>query len=218
MPYVGLHFLRCENETALAIVDKKQKERKIALKERKGEAMEYYLMFLASTLLLCIFFMAFALIYSLKTEVMTEIETEATAGMDKQKECRKLKDINHEKQVVYVACEIKMSYDTDIVGVFSTLEAAEKYCEYKRIVGGDSFFYAEAHGVDEKHIPSEVGIQIIKNGDDEGDYVDFFDLEKHTEWDEDDNENVIRGMISYSGESIEKLRHMARFMKDTVVK
>lgn len=217
MPYVGLHFLRCENETALAIVDKKQKERKIALKERKGEAMEYYLMFLASTLLLCIFFMAFSLIYSPKPEITTET-TEATPGMDKQKECCKLGDTNRKNPIVYVACEVKMSYDTDIVGVFSTLEAAEKYCEYKRIVGGDSFFYAEAHGVDEKHIPSEVGIQIIKNGDDEGDYVDFFDLEKHTEWDEDDNENVIRGMISYSGESIEKLRHMARFMKDTVVK
>ena len=180
--------------------------------------MEYYLMFLASTLLLCIFFMAFALIYSPKTEVMTDIEPEATAGMDKQKECCKLGDINHEKQVVYVACEIKMSYDTDIVGVFSTLEAAEKYCEYKRIVGGDSFFYAEAYGVDEKHIPSEVGIQIIKNDDDDGDYIDFFDLEKHTEWDKDNNENVIKGKMSYNGESIEELRRMARLMKDLVTK
>lgn len=179
--------------------------------------MEYF-MFLASMLVICIFLMAFALIYSPKPEIEPEIMIGATPGMDKQKECCKLEDTNSKNPIVYVACEVKMSYDTDIVGVFSTLEAAEKYCEYKRIVGGDSFFYAEAHGVDEKHIPSEVGIQIIKNDDDEGDYVDFFDLEKHTEWDEDDNENVIRGTISYSGESIEKLRHMARFMKDTVVK
>lgn len=182
--------------------------------------MEYYLMFLASTLLLCIFFMAFALIYSPKTELMTEIEPEimigATPGMDKQKECCKLGDTKHKNPTVYVVCEVKMSYDTDIVGVFSTLEAAEKYCEYKRIVGGDSFFYAEAHGVDEKHIPSEVGVQIIKWED--GDYVDFFDLEKHTELDEDDNENVIRGKMSYNGESIEELRRMARLMKDLVTK
>lgn len=211
------YFLRCEIKTAVAIVDKKPKERKIALKERKGEAMEYYLMFLASTLLLCIFFMAFALIYSPNTEAMTET-IGATPGMDKQKECCKLGDTKHKNPTVYVACEIKMSYDTDIVGVFSTLEAAEKYCEYKRIVGGDSLFYAEAHGVDEKHIPSEVGIQIIKNDDDEGDYVDFFDLEKHAEWDKDNNENVIKGMISYNGESIEELRRMARFMKDLVAK
>ena len=184
--------------------------------------MEYYLMFLASTLLLCIFFIAFALIYSPKTELMTEIEPEimigATPGMDKQKECCKLGDTKHKNPTVYVVCEVKMSYDTDIVGVFSTLEAAEKYCEYKRIVGGDSFFYAEAHGVDEKHIPSEVGIQIIKNDDDDGDYIDFFDLEKHTEWDKDNNENVIRGKMSYNGESIEELRRMARLMKDLVTK
>ena len=146
----------------------------------------------------------------------TKTTTEATPGMDKQKECCKLEDTNSKNPIVYVVCEVKMSYDTDIVGVFSTLEAAEKYCEYKRIVGGDSFFYAEAHGVDEKHIPSEVGVQIIKG--ENGDYVDFFDSEKHTEWDKDDNEDVIRGTISYSGESIEKLRHMARFMKDVVVK
>ena len=179
-----------------------------------------FLMLLVFMLLTGIFLMAFALIYSPKTEVMTEIEPEimirATPGMDKQKECCKLGDISHKNPIVYVVCEVKMSYDTDIVGVFSTLEAAEKYCEYKRIVGGDSFFYAEAHGVDEKHIPSEVGVQIIKG--ENGDYVDFFDLEKHTECDKDDNENVIRGTISYSGESIEKLRHMARFMKDTVTR
>lgn len=181
-------------------------------------------MFLVFMLVTCIFLMAFALIYSPNTEVMTEIETEiepeimigATPGMDKQKECYKLGDTNRKNPTVYVVCEVKMSYDTDIVGVFSTLEAAEKYCEYKRIVGGDSFFYAEAHGVDEKHIPSEVGVQIIKG--ENGDYVDFFDSEKHTECDKDDNENVIRGTISYSGESIEKLRRMARFMKDAVVK
>ena len=146
----------------------------------------------------------------------TKTTTGATPGMDKQKECCKLGDTKHKNPTVYVVCEVKMSYDTDIVGVFSTLEAAEKYCEYKRIVGGDSFFYAEAHGVDEKHIPSEVGVQIIKG--ENGDYVDFFDSEKHTECDKDDNENVIRGTISYSGESIEKLRRMARFMKDAVVK
>lgn len=46
----------------------------------------------------------------------------------------------------------------------------------------------------------------------------LFDSEKHTEWDKDDNENIIRGTISYSGESVDKLRRMARFMKDTVVK
>lgn len=205
------HFLRCEIKTAVAIVDKKPKERKIALKERKGEAMEY-LVFLASMLVTCILLMAFALIYSPKPEITTE----ATPGRDKRKECCELEDTNSKNPAVYVVCEVKMSYDTDIVGVFSTLEAAEKYCEYKRIVGGDSFFYAEAHGVDEKHIPSEVGVQIIKR--ENGDYVDFFDSEKHTEWGKDDNENVIRGTISYSGESVEKLRRMARFMKDMVVK
>ena len=179
-----------------------------------------FLMLLVFMLLTGIFLMAFALIYSPKAEIepefMPEIMIGATPGMDKQKECCKLEDTKYKNPTVYVVCEVKMSYDTDIVGVFSTLEAAEKYCEYKRIVGGDSFFYAEAHGVDEKHIPSEVGVQIIKGKN--GDYVDFFDSEKHTECDKDDNENVIRGTISYSGESIEKLRRMARFMKDAATR
>ena len=136
-----------------------------------------------------------------------------TPGMDKPRRDEKLNN------TVYVVCEVKMSYDTEIVGVFSTQEEAEKYCKYKRIVGGDSFFYAEAHGVNEKKIPTEIGVEIIEPEDSSDEtIVDFFDSEKYISWARDKgNENVIKGSIRYNGESIETLRELARLMKEMVV-
>lgn len=206
------HFLRCENKTAIATIDKTKRKKNCA--KRKGDAMEY-LAFLASMLVTCIFLMAFALIYSPKAEVMTEVEPEATPGMDKQKECCELGDVSRKTPNAYIVCEIKMNYETEIVGVFSTQREADKYCEYMGIVGGDSFFYVEEHALDKKHIPSKIGVEFITSDPDM--IVDFFDLEKRVDMPEY-NENVVRGTISYSGESIEKLRRMARFMKDAVVK
>lgn len=172
-----------------------------------------YLMFLIFMLMICILLMAFALTCPPKAE--------DTPGMDKQEERSKLEDSMSDKNkidgIVYVACEIKMSYDTEVVGVFDTLEEAEKYCEYKGIVGGDSFFYATAHGINEKKIPREIGVEIIESRSET--IVNFFDSEKSIKWGKDDsNENVIRLKLVYNGEPVEELKEMAIKAKGMITK
>lgn len=161
-----------------------------------------YLMFLTFMLVTCIFLMAFALIYSPKAEVMTEIEPEATPGMDKQRsDCL----------VAYIACEITQGCETEILGVFSTKEAAEEYCEYKRVVTDGSFFYVEKHGVDERQIPKRIGVEAIR------DEIHFFDSEKDIPWGKDpNNEDVIRFSMDYDGQSLVETKKVARFIKECV--
>ena len=170
-----------------------------------------YLMFLIFMLLIGILLMAFALTCPPKAEVMTE----DTRGMDKQKECCELGDVSRKTPNAYIVCEIKMNYETEIVGVFSTQREADKYSEYMGIVGGDSFFYVEEHALDKKHIPSKIGVEFITSDPDM--IVNFFDLEKRVDMPEY-NENVIRGTISYHGESEEELKEMAIKAKGMIAK
>ena len=132
----------------------------------------------------------------------TNTTTEATPGMDKQRsDCL----------VAYIACEITQGYETEILGVFSTKEAAEEYCEYKRVVSDGSLFYVEEHGVDERKIPKRIGVEVIC------DEIYFFDSEKDVPWGKDpNNEDVIRFSMDYDGQSLAETRKTAKFIKECV--
>ena len=133
---------------------------------------------------------------------VTNTTTEAAPGMDKQRsDCL----------AAYIVCEITQGHETEILGVFSTKEAAEKYCDYKRVVNDGSFFYVKEHGVDEKQIPKRIGVEIIR------DEVNFFDSEKDVPWGKDpNNEDVVRFPMDYDGQSLAETRKAAKFIKKCV--
>lgn len=132
----------------------------------------------------------------------TNTTTEAAPGMDKQRgDCL----------AAYIVCEITQGYEKEILGVFSTKEAAEKYCDYKRVVNDDSFFYVKEHGVDEKQIPKRIGVEAIR------DEIHFFDSEKDIPWGKDpNNEDVIRFSMGYDGQSLAETQKAARLIKECV--